>query len=44
MAKKQKNNEVEEQVQVVTKARMRHRLKKMKYHPVARHKGCINCD
>lgn len=44
MAKKQKIKEAEEQTQIEPKAKMRSRLRKMKYHPVARYKGCINCD
>lgn len=43
MAKKQKTNEVEEQAQIIAKVKMRSRLKKMKYHPVANFKGCKNC-
>lgn len=44
MAKKQKTNEVEEQAQTTQQVKMRPRIKKMKYHPVARFKGCVNCD
>lgn len=43
MAKKQKTDESVEQAQIAPRAKMRPRLKKMKYHPVARHKGCVNC-
>lgn len=42
MAKKQKTVEVEAQEMIVRETK-RPRIKKMKYHPVARFKGCKNC-
>ena len=43
MAKKQKTVEVEAQ-EVIVSEKKRLRIKKMKYHPVARFKGCKNCE
>lgn len=43
MAKKQTRTEIEEQ-KVEPRQLKRFKVKKMKYHPVARYKGCINCE
>lgn len=44
MAKKQKAVEVVEQAEITPRVKVRRRIRKMKYHPVTRYKGCVNCE